>query len=70
MSAAAYVIPGQHDDVILGKGWMSHWDVILRPAKDELSIQRPIPRVVSTTTTPIDGKLHEVSAEAIKLWSQ
>ena len=29
----AYVIPGQIDNIILGKGWMERHDVSIRPAK-------------------------------------
>ena len=28
---AAYVIPGQKDDLVLGKGWMERHDVVLKP---------------------------------------
>ena len=30
---AAYVISGQIDNIILGKGWMKRHDVSIRPAK-------------------------------------
>ena len=34
----AYVIPGQIDNIILGKGWMERHDVSIRPAKGQVCI--------------------------------
>ena len=34
----AYVIPGQIDNIILGKGWMEQHDVSIRPAKGQVCI--------------------------------
>ena len=52
----AYVIPGQIDDVIFGKGWMERHDASIRPAKGEVCIWKPFKMIVKTqpiTSEPI-----------------
>jgi transposase InsO family protein len=40
MAIWAYVVPGQEDDLILGRAWMDRYDVRPSPAKDELLIRK------------------------------
>ena len=35
----AYIIPGQIDNIILGKGWMERHDVSIRPAKGRFAFE-------------------------------
>jgi hypothetical protein len=61
----AYVIPGQIDDVIFGKGWMERHDASIRPAKDEVCIQKPFKMIVKTR--PITSEpIREIRAATIR----
>ena len=44
----AYVIPGQIDDIILGKCWMERYDTNIRSAKEEVCIWKPFKMIVKT----------------------
>ena len=44
----AYVILGQIDDVIFGKGWMERHDASIWPAKDDVCIRKPFKMIVKT----------------------
>ena len=46
----AYVVPGQEDDLILGRGWMDRYDIRPSPARNELLIREWGLRV------PVSGK--------------
>lgn len=60
----AYVIPGQTEPLILGKGWLTRHDASLRPAKESVLIRSPYRRYLRTRAT--DPDLAEVSARAFK----
>ena len=53
----AYVIPGQIDNIILGKGWMERYDVSIRPAKGQVCIRKPFKIIV---------KLRAITSESIE----
>ena len=53
----AYVIPGQIDNIILGKGWMERHDVNIRPAKGQVCIRKPFKIIV---------KLRAITSESIE----
>ena len=53
----AYVIPGHIDNIILGKGWMERHDVSIRPAKEQVCIQKPFKVIV---------KLRAITSESIE----
>ena len=44
----AYVILGQIDNIILGKGWMKRYDVSIRPAKGQVCIRKPFKIIVKS----------------------
>jgi hypothetical protein len=61
----AYVIPGQIDDIILGKGWMERHDASIRPAKEEVCIRKPFKMIVKTR--PIASEpIQEIRASTIR----
>ena len=61
----AYVIPGQIDDVIFGKGWMERHDASIRPAKGEVCIRKPFKMIVKTQ--PITSEpIREIHAATIR----
>ena len=68
MAIAAYVVPKQEDNIILGLGWMRHWDVELRPARNEMTIHQPVSRTIITKTIQCDKSLKQVTAAAVKAW--
>ena len=53
----AYVIRGQIDNIILGKGWMEQHDVSIRPAKGQVCIRKPFKIIV---------KLRAITSESIE----
>ena len=53
----AYIIPGQIDNIILGKGWMERHDVSIRPAKGHICIRKPFKIIV---------KLRAITSESIE----
>jgi len=61
----AYVIPGQIDDVIFGKGWMERHDASIRPAKDEVCIRKPFKMIVKTQPI-ISEPIREIQAATIR----
>ena len=61
----AYVIPGQIDDVIFGKGWMERHDASIRPAKDEVCIRKPFKMIVKTRPI-ISEPIREIQAATIR----
>ena len=44
----AYVIPGQIDNIILGKGWMERHDVSIRSAKGQVCIRKTFKIIVKS----------------------
>lgn len=69
MPVAAYVVPGQTDDVILGKGWMKKMNVTLGLKDETLSMQLPYGREIkfSTKRTPTQ-RLQEINAAGVTAW--
>jgi transposase InsO family protein len=62
----AYIIPGQREDLILGKGWLKRHDASIRPAKEEVKIRLPAPLTLRTRGT--NPKLKEVSPNALRAY--
>ena len=42
-----YVIPGQIDNIILGKGWMERHNISIRPPKGQVCIRKPFKIIVN-----------------------
>lgn len=61
----AYVIPGQIDDIILGKGWMERHDASVRPAKEEVCIRKPFKMIVKTRPITLEP-MQEIRASVIQ----
>ena len=62
----AYVIPGQHEDVILGKGWLSKHDASVRPATEEVVVRRPWRATLKTRQVRTD--VREISTAALRAY--
>ena len=60
----AYVIPGQIDNIILGKGWMERHDSI-RPAKGQVCIQKPFKIIVKSRAITSES-IEEIRAKTIQ----
>ena len=61
----AYVIPGQIDNIILGKGWMERHDVSIRPAKGQVCIQKPFKIIVKSRAITSES-IEEIRAKTIQ----
>ena len=61
----AYVIPGQSDPLILGKGWLRLHDASVRPARDQILLRKPIQISLSTKPVLVDSTILPISAAAI-----
>ena len=61
----AYVIPGQIDNIILGKGWMKRHDVSIRPAKGQVYIRKPF-KVIVKSRAIISESIEEIRAKIIQ----
>jgi hypothetical protein len=62
----AYVIPGQTDNLILGKKWMEFHDITIRPAKNQITFHYPIRFTFPTTPIPTDPTITEISSLATR----
>ena len=61
----AYVIPGQIDNIILGKGWMERHDVSFRPAKGQVCIRKPFKIIVKSRAITSES-IEEICAKTIQ----
>ena len=61
-----YVIPGQSEDLILGKGWLARHDASIRPAREEVIIRRPWTGVLKTRDVRKD--VNEISVAAFRAY--
>ena len=61
----AYVIRGQIDNVIFGKGWMERHDASIRPAKQEIFIRKPFKMIVKTQPIRLEP-IREIRAAALQ----
>ena len=61
----AYVIPGQIDNIILGKGWMERHDVSIRPAKGQVCIRKPFKIIVKLRAITLES-IEEIRAKTIQ----
>ena len=61
----AYVIPGQIDNIILGKGWMERHDVSIRPAKGQVCIRKPFKIIVKSRAITSES-IEEIRAKTIQ----
>ena len=61
----AYVIPGQIDNIILGKGWMERHDVSIRPAKGQVCIRKPFKIIVKSRAITSES-IEEIRAKIIQ----
>ena len=61
----AYVIPGQIDNIILGKGWMERHDVSIRPAKGQVCIRKPFKIIVKSRAITSES-IEEIHAKTIQ----
>ena len=61
----AYVISGQIDNIILGKGWMERHDVSIRPAKGQVCIQKPFKIIVKSRAITSES-IEEICAKIIQ----
>ena len=61
----AYVIPGQIDNIILGKGWMERHDVSIRPAKGQICIRKPFKIIVKSRAITSES-IEEIRAKTIQ----
>ena len=61
----AYVIPGQIDNIILGKGWMERHDVSIRPAKGQVCIRKPFKIIVKSRAITSES-IKEICAKTIQ----
>ena len=61
----AYVIPGQIDNIILGKGWMERHDVSIRPAKGQVCIRKPFKVIVKSRAITSES-IEEIRAKIIQ----
>ena len=61
----AYVIPGQIDNIILGKGWMERHDVSIRPAKRHVCIRKPFKIIVKSRAITSES-IVEIHAKTIQ----
>ena len=61
----AYVIPGQIDNIILGKGWMERHDVSIQPTKRQICIQKPFKIIVKSRAITSES-IEEICAKTIQ----
>ena len=61
----AYVIPGQINNIILGKGWMERHDVNIRPAKGQVCIRKPFKIIVKSRAITSES-IEEIRAKTIQ----
>ena len=61
----AYVIPGQIDNIILGKGWMERHDVSIRPAKGQVCIRKLFKIIVKSRVITSES-IEEIRAKIIQ----
>ena len=61
----AYVIPGQIDNIILGKGWMERHDVSIRLAKGQVCIQKSFKIIVKSRAITSES-IEEIRAKIIQ----
>ena len=61
----AYVIPGQIDNIILGKGWMERHDVSIPPAKGQVCIRKPFKIIVKSRAITSES-IEEIRAKTIQ----
>ena len=61
----AYVILGQIDNIILGKGWMERHDVSIRPAKGQVCIRKPFKIIVKSRAISSES-IEEIRAKTIQ----
>ena len=61
----AYVILGQIDNIILGKGWMERHDVSIRPAKGQVCIRKPFKIIVKSRAITSES-IEEIRAKTIQ----
>ena len=62
----AYVVPNHHFGITLGKGWMEKHDVVLEPARNQITIRKPNLVVISTKTRAADPTFTGISANSIR----
>ena len=60
-----YIIPGQIDNIILGKGWMERHDVSIRLAKGQVCIQKPFKLIVKSLAITSES-IEEIRAKTIQ----
>ena len=61
----AYVILGQIDNIILGKGWMERHDVNIRPAKGQVCIRKAFKIIVKSRAITLES-IEEIRAKTIQ----
>ena len=64
--ALTYVIPGQADDLILGKRWMEKHDASLRPAKGKITLRKPFRFTLTSKPIQTNKTITEISAIVLK----
>ena len=67
MPFAAYVVPGQEEDMVLGLGWMQRHRVTLQPEMRQVTLNWPFKLSISTTSITTDPDMREISANALKV---
>ena len=60
-----YIIPGNIDNIILGKGWMERHDVSIRLAKGQVCIRKPFKIIVKSRAITSES-IEEIRAKTIQ----